>query len=96
MERAFGEAVPPFTSLKGAVGHTLGCSCALETVLWTWCLEAGFVPMCQGFTSPDEDVPFEPLRSPLETEGRPGFHLFSAFGFGGTSVSYVLSDRGAP
>jgi 3-oxoacyl-(acyl-carrier-protein) synthase len=96
LQKVFGGAVPPFSSLKGLLGHTLGSCSALETVLWAWCLEEGFVPASLGFAAPEADVPLQPLRTALRTDGRPGFHLFSAFGFGGTSVSYVLADRGSP
>ncbi|MBI5440198.1 MAG: hypothetical protein HY900_03185 [Deltaproteobacteria bacterium] len=93
---AFGAPVPPFASLKGALGHTLGSSAALETVAWTWCLAQGFVPASQGFARPCDELPLAPLTESLGTEGRPGVHLCNAFGFGGTSVSYLLDDRGAP
>lgn len=96
LRAAFGDSPPPFASLKGALGHTLGSSAALETVAWTWCLEQGFVPFNAGFETPTEEVPLAPLREPHLTGGRPGVHLCNAFGFGGTSVSYVLTDRGAP
>lgn len=96
LSAAFGPAPPPFASLKGALGHTLGSSAALETVVWTWCLAQGFAPASHGFLTPCEEVPLAPLREPLRTEGRPGVHLCNAFGFGGTSVAYLLDDRGAP
>lgn len=96
MQTVFDAAVPPFVSLKGAFGHTLGASSALETAVWLWCLEQGFVPASAGFATPDPEAPLAPLTRPLETRGRPGAHLFNSFGFGGTSVSYVIRDHGAP
>jgi 3-oxoacyl-(acyl-carrier-protein) synthase len=87
---------PPFVSLKGALGHTLGASAAMETANWLACLEAGFVPPSCGFEQPSDEVPFTPLARPLPTEGRPGRYLFNSFGFGGTSVCYVVADHGAP
>lgn len=95
MQTAFAGRPPPFSSLKGAFGHTLGASSALETAAWLWCLEEGFVPASAGFETPMDEVPLSPLARPLPTEGRPGAHLFNSFGFGGTSVSYVIRDHGA-
>jgi 3-oxoacyl-(acyl-carrier-protein) synthase len=93
LDRIFGGRPPPFTSLKGAFGHTLGASAALETAAWLWCLEEGFIPPTHGFATPSEPA-LSPLTSALETGGRPGVHLFNAFGFGGTSVAYLVRDRG--
>ncbi len=93
LTKIFGERPPPFSSLKGALGHTLGASSALETAAWLWCLEEGFLPPTVGFANAAQPG-LEPLRQPLPLDGRPGVHLFNAFGFGGTSVSYLIRDRG--
>ena len=94
LERVFGSAVPPFASLKGAFGHTLGASTALELIVWLWCLEAGFVPPSIGFTNPSPGSTV-PLSKPLMTHGKPGIHLLNSFGFGGTSASFLVEDHGA-
>ncbi len=93
---AFPNGVPPFASLKGFFGHTLGASSALETVIWLCCMEAGFLPASCGFRNGLEESPLVPITRPIETKGRPGVDLFNSFGFGGTSVSYLVADRGAP
>jgi 3-oxoacyl-(acyl-carrier-protein) synthase len=91
----FSGKPPPFASLKGMFGHTLGAASVLETVMWLWCLEEGFLPASCGFrTAAEEGAPI-PITRPIETHGQPGVHLLNSFGFGGTSVSYVVSDRGA-
>lgn len=95
LQAVFGERPPPFASLKGVFGHTAGCSGVLETAVWTWCLAHGFVPPSGGFEEPMEEAPLAPLTRPLETGGRPGTHLFNAFGFGGTSVAFLMRDHGA-
>lgn len=93
--RVFGDSTPAFASLKGAFGHTLGASTALEVCAWLWALEAGFVPPSVGFRSVAEAGLPSPLTAPLPTHGRPGAHLFNSFGFGGTSASFVIQDHGA-
>ncbi len=82
-------APPPFASLKGALGHTLGAAGALEVVLWLAALDAGFYPGSLGFAQEDPDIGLSP------TAGGPavrGAHLFNAFGFGGSCVSLVVRD----
>lgn len=95
LQRVFGGQPPPFASLKGAFGHTLGASTALETCAWLWSLEAGFVPQSIGFRSAADAALPAPLTQPLATRGKPGTHLFNSFGFGGTSASFVVQDHGA-
>ena len=91
---AFGKQPPPFTSLKSTFGHTLGASAALELVAWLWCLDAGFLPGTYGFSTPDPELSLPPLARPTPVGPGPGAHLFNSFGFGGTSVSFLVQDRG--
>jgi 3-oxoacyl-(acyl-carrier-protein) synthase len=91
----FGDTLPPFTSLKSTFGHTLGASTALELAVWLWCLEAGFTPGTWGFRTPEPENNFVPMVEARSTDGGPRFDLFNSFGFGGTSVSFVVQDRGA-
>jgi 3-oxoacyl-[acyl-carrier-protein] synthase I len=95
LRRVFGETLPPFTSLKSTFGHTLGASTALELAVWLWCLEAGFMPGTHGFRTPEPENNFVPVIEPRATDGGPRLDLFNSFGFGGTSVSFVVQDRGA-
>ena len=94
LERVFGKAPPPFASLKGVFGHTLGASTALEVAAWLWALEAGFIPGSVGFAHAAEGG-LAPLAKALPTDGKPGVHLFNSFGFGGTSASFLVEDHGA-
>lgn len=89
LARTFG-APPPFASLKGALGHTLGAAGALEAALWLGCLEAGFLPASVGFEEPDPEIGVGPLRERIPAPR--GAHLLDAFGFGGSCVALVVSD----
>ena len=86
------EKVPPFTSLKSSFGHTLAASSALELVTWTWCVDNGFVPGTHGFSQGAAESTLRPQLEPTAMS-RPSVHLFNAFGFGGTSVSFVAEVR---
>lgn len=95
LERAFEGRPPPFASLKAFLGHTTAASSLVEMAHWLACLEEGFVPASLGFANPLPESPHAPLRAALETGGRPGVHMFNAFGFGGSAVSYLVRDHGA-
>lgn len=94
LQRVFGGQTPAFASLKGAFGHTLGASTALETCAWLWALEDGFVPGSVGFRSAADPSLPAPQAAVSKSTGR-GAHLLNSFGFGGTSASFVVLDHGA-
>lgn len=87
--RAF-ETPPPFASLKGSLGHTLGAAGAVETALWLGCLQEGFLPASQGFSELDPDIGIAPITQQIPA--RSGAHLFNAFGFGGSCVALLMAD----
>ncbi len=86
--RFFGDQLPPVVSLKGAVGHTLGATGAMETAVWLSCCEEGFIPRSFGFSEIDHEIGFAPSQKNLEA--RDGAYLLTYFGFGGTCTSYVI------
>lgn len=88
--RVFGAAPPPFASLKGAIGHTLGAAGALEVALWLAALDAGFVPGSVGFAEVDPQIGISPTARP--SPARRGVHLACSFGFGGSCVALALRD----
>jgi len=90
---AFGGKPPPFSSLKSTFGHTLGASAALELVTWTWCAEAGFLPGTHGFQQRTAESNLVPMIEPTALGNEKHVHLFNAFGFGGTSVSFAVEVR---
>ncbi|MFT4046864.1 MAG: beta-ketoacyl synthase N-terminal-like domain-containing protein [Solimonas sp.] len=90
LRAVFGDTVPPFTSIKPALGHTLGACGALETVAFSACLERGWIPATAGFAEPDAELGIAPL-----TEARPwqgGVVLLNFFGFGGNNCALVLRE----
>jgi len=84
----FGSSPPPFTSLKGHLGHTLGACGAIETAALMAALEAGFLPATAGFREMDPDLAIAPLREPASADE--GFYLLNFFGFGGNNTSLVM------
>jgi 3-oxoacyl-(acyl-carrier-protein) synthase len=88
--RVFGPQPPPFASLKGAIGHTLGAAGAVEAALWLGCLRAGFVPGSIGFAEMDPEIGVVPISTPIAAPR--GAHVFNSFGFGGSCVAFVVTD----
>lgn len=82
-----GPAVP-VTSLKPALGHTLGACGVLETTAAAACWRAGFLPPTPGFEQPDPALGLTPVTqaAPLG----PGCVLLNYFGFGGNNSALVL------
>ena len=88
---ALGAALPdsPLTSLKGAIGHSLGASGAVETALAALATERGVVPPSVGTEEVDPELP--PCRIALEPEPcRRGAALLLAESFGGRCAALVL------
>lgn len=88
--RTFGPTPPPFASLKGAIGHTLGAAGAIEASLWLGCLARGIVPASVGFGVEDPEIGVTPTTATIVAPR--GVHVFNSFGFGGSCVSFVVRD----
>ena len=85
----FGGEMPPLTSFKGHLGHTVGASGVIETVAFLKCLEAGFIPATAGFNQMDPEIGLSLITDNMET--RRGSYLFNFSGFGGSNTSFVIS-----
>jgi len=88
LARVWGDAIPPFASLKRTLGHTMGAAGMVELAAFAGCLEAGFVPASAGFATPDPEIGVAPLTAAVPFAGGPV--LLNFFGFGGNSVSLVI------
>ena len=86
--RCFGEDVPPHSSVKGALGHTLGAAGAMGAVISVLAISEGFVPANTGCTEPDPELGLTPVRRPHRRELQAV--LSNAFGFGGNNAALVL------
>ncbi|MFB9524140.1 beta-ketoacyl synthase N-terminal-like domain-containing protein [Streptomyces cremeus] len=89
----FGPDIPPASSTKSIIGHTLGAAGAVEAVVSTLALDRGVLPPTvntRGVASPfGLDVVPEAGR-----EGRPEVVLSNSFAFGGNNASVVLNKPG--
>ena len=92
MRMLFGAAVPPFSSLKPYLGHTLGACGAAELVLLCRCLAAGFFPAAPEVTQVDPALEIGPAVAHLPRSS--SRFLLDFFGFGGNSCGLMLESDG--
>ena len=86
--RMFDKEKPLVSSVKGAFGHSLSASGAIEAVISAKCIETGIAPANVGCVTPDPRLNMNPLvkpgRAPIKTV------LSNAFGFGGGNASLAI------
>jgi 3-oxoacyl-[acyl-carrier-protein] synthase-1/3-oxoacyl-[acyl-carrier-protein] synthase II len=91
--RVFSDHAPPASSVKGALGHSLGASGALEAVLSVLALHHGMLPGTAGCHHPDPELGWKPLLQPAQKKLQ--VVLSSSFGFGGNNAAVILRRPGA-
>ena len=90
MIRLFGKNIPPFASVKGAIGHALGGSEGIESVYSVLSVARGIMLPNFNFTTPIEETGLIPVTR--YSEGNDIRHVLSnAFGFGGNDSSLLFS-----
>jgi 3-oxoacyl-(acyl-carrier-protein) synthase len=88
----FDYAPPPLSSIKGAIGHCLAASGAIEAALAAHCIAHGWMPANTGCLVPDPDLHLTPLKHSVE---RPIQTVLSnSFGFGGNNTALVIGRSG--
>src|SRR5215210_7493013 len=80
----------PISSTKGATGHCLGASGAIEAIFSLFALRDGVAPPTINFEQPDPDCDLDYV--PNEPRDVPGLDVAvsNSFGFGGHNASIVL------
>jgi len=88
INQLFDDAPPSLSSIKGATGHSLAASGAIEAVVAVHAIEQGRVPANVGCRHIDPDLNVTPVetatRQPVETV------LSNSFGFGGNNAAVVI------
>ncbi|MCP4137105.1 MAG: 3-oxoacyl-ACP synthase [bacterium] len=88
----FNDPVPPSSSIKGALGHSLAAAGAVEAVISALCISDNIIPPNTGLESPDPELPITPIKEPLEK--KVSLVLSNSFGFGGNNASLLFGDHG--
>ena len=95
LQRIFGEHVPPFSSVKAFIGHTLGASEGIEAVYSVLSIYKGMTYPNLNFTDAMPETGLIPETT--FREGIPVRHVLSnSFGFGGTDSSLLFSATNIP
>lgn len=84
----------PVSSIKGATGHLMAASGAIELAAALLALRDGYLAGTCNHHELDEECPIRVL-GPRGEMGRPAFVLSNSFGFGGQNVALVIGAEGA-
>ena len=88
--KVFGSDSPPVTSIKGATGHGLGASGAIEAVAAVLTIARATIPPTVGYEEPDPEIHLDIVAGSART-WEPGPVLSNSFGFGGHNGCLVIS-----
>jgi 3-oxoacyl-[acyl-carrier-protein] synthase-1/3-oxoacyl-[acyl-carrier-protein] synthase II len=84
----FGPNLPPHSSVKGAMGHSLAASGAIEAVIAALCIEEGVLPANVGLKKIDASLNLSSLTQPVKR--KIATVLSNSFGFGGSNASLII------
>jgi 3-oxoacyl-[acyl-carrier-protein] synthase II len=89
LHAVFGDQVPPVTSVKGYLGHSLGAAGAIEAVVAVQSVANGVIPPTAGTVDVDPELNLDVvLGAPRPLERR--IILSNSFGFGGHNGALVI------
>jgi len=91
IQAVFGADVPPVTSVKGVLGHSIGAAGAVEAVASILTLERGTIPPTANYQTPDPAIPLDVVAEP-----RPlgtGVVVSNSFAFGGHNAVLVIGPH---
>jgi 3-oxoacyl-[acyl-carrier-protein] synthase II len=88
----------PVSSLKSALGHSLGAAGAVEAVATILALREGIAPPTLGWEEPEDglDLDYVPRRPRALATERPAVGISNSFGFGGHNATLVLEGQRDP
>lgn len=81
---------PPVSSIKGATGHGLAASGAIEAAIAALCLQKDFLPANTGCLEPDPACTLSPIEQPVSRSV--STVLSNSFGFGGNNGCLVIGE----
>jgi 3-oxoacyl-[acyl-carrier-protein] synthase II len=89
LEQLFGDCRPVVFATKGAHGHALGATPAIETAILALALQHQCAPRTVNLADPDGDCHLSLTDSATHVSAR--YALKNAFGFGGINACLVLA-----
>ena len=79
----------PVSSIKGALGHSLGASAAIEAAACVRALETGLIPPTINYR-PDPELDLDYVADPSARPAPLRVALSASFGFGGTNNALIF------
>ncbi len=89
IKRVFGEKVPPVSSTKSMVGHTLGAAGAIEALVCILAMRDGILPPTINHETHDPECDLDCIPNKARKQSV-DVCLSNSFGFGGHNVSLIL------
>lgn len=89
LQTLWHDRLPPVSSIKGAFGHSMAASGAIEAIITALCISQGFIPANEGFQELDPTIHICPVRKSIFNVPV-NIALSNSFGFGGNNASIVL------
>lgn len=89
IREVFGDALPPTSSIKSMIGHTMGAASALGVVASALALKEGFLPPTINFREPDPECSFDCVPNAARAAA-PKVVQNNGFAFGGNNAIIVL------
>lgn len=90
LKRLFGNEIPPFSSTKPFIGHTLGAAGGIEAVYSVLSVSEQLIYPNLNFKVPLDEINVQPVRSIIS--GQNIKHVMSnSFGFGGNCTCLIFS-----
>jgi 3-oxoacyl-[acyl-carrier-protein] synthase II len=80
----------PISSTKGATGHTLGASGAVEAIFTTLAVQRGIVPPTINYEEPDPECDLDYIPNEARETPDLRYGMSNSFGFGGHNASIVV------
>lgn len=95
LSRVFGARMPPVSSSKSFLGHTLGAAGALEALITVLALENGLLPPTLSTSAPAPGAPEDLVLGAARLADVP-VALSTSFAFGGNNAVLVLRRAAGP
>ncbi len=89
IKKVFGDTVPPVSSTKSMIGHSLGAAGAIEALVCILAMRDGILPPTINYTTPDPDCDLDYIPNQARKESVK-VCLSNSFGFGGHNVSLII------
>jgi 3-oxoacyl-[acyl-carrier-protein] synthase I len=90
LKTIFGDACPPFSGLKGMLGHTLGAAAVVETIACVLAMQENFLPGTPRLNVAAAGVPASIVREPRSAVRLKNVLKLNT-GFGGMNGALILS-----